>query len=440
MRAADNFRAAQLAGLLVDRMVGLSDQHLLFLRGVEINDLVGYNAVLDDSVRRRDEAEIGDLGVAGERTDQADVRAFRSFNRAHPAVVGRVHVAHLDRCALARKPTGTKRRQAAAMRKARERVRLIHELTQLRGAKELLQRSYDRADVDDRLRRDRVLILGRQAFTDDALHAVKANAESVLNQLANSAQAAVAEVLVFVEVVDQRLARQRLRLSGVVLDLNLIILWNTDQFRQQHELFDQRNHVFDRQRAGFKINAGAETGVEFVAANTREVVALGVEEHLVEQRLGGLNAWRLAWTLLLEQFNQAGAAVHLEALNLVGQKLRQLSYLFVLSFLPLALVVGDPCEQLFGGLFVKRSIVLVRCTLELLRERLNALEEVLSARLSVRRVGGNRVADVARVLKNLEQLIVGETERAQQHRDRQLALTVDTDEDLALLVDLELQP
>ena len=131
MRAADNFRAAQLAGLLVDRMVGLSDQHLLFLRGVEINDLVGYNAVLDDSVRRRDEAEIGDLGVAGERTDQADVRAFRSFNRAHPAVVGRVHVAHLDRCALARKPTGTKRRQAAAMRKARERVRLIHELTQL---------------------------------------------------------------------------------------------------------------------------------------------------------------------------------------------------------------------------------------------------------------------------------------------------------------------
>ena len=230
------------------------------------------------------------------------------------------------------------------MSQAGERVRLIHELAQLRGAKELLQRCHNWADVDDRLRRDRVLILGRQAFTDDALHAVKTNTESILNQLANGAQATVSEVLVFVEVIYQRLTRKRLRFSGEVLDLNLIVLGDADQLRQQHELFDQSDDVFDRQCASFKVDAGTETGVELVTTNASEVVALRVEEHLVEQRLCCLNAWRLARTLLLEEFNQTSTAVHLEALNLVGQELSQLSYLFVLSFFPLALVVGHPCE------------------------------------------------------------------------------------------------
>ena len=72
---------------------------------------------------------------------------------------------------------------------------------ELRGAEELLLRGDDRADVDDRLRRDRVLVLGREALAHDALHAVEADAEGLLDQLADGAQAAVAEVLVLVEVV-----------------------------------------------------------------------------------------------------------------------------------------------------------------------------------------------------------------------------------------------
>ena len=68
------------------------------------------------------------------------------------------------------------------------------------GAEELLERRHDGADVDDRLRRDRVGILGRHALTHDALHAVQTDAERFLDQLADGAQAAVAEVLVLVEV------------------------------------------------------------------------------------------------------------------------------------------------------------------------------------------------------------------------------------------------
>ena len=102
-----------------------------------------------------------------------------------------------------------------------ERVRLVHELRQLRGAEELLQRRHDRADVDDRLRRDRVGVLGREALAHDALHAVEADPERLLDQLADGAQAAVAEVLVLVEVVGDRLARVADGLGGVVLDLDV---------------------------------------------------------------------------------------------------------------------------------------------------------------------------------------------------------------------------
>ena len=125
-----------------------------------------------------------------------------------------------------------------------------------------------------------------------------------------------------------------------------------------------------RQRARVEVDVEAEARVQLVAADAREVVALGVEEELVEQRRGVVDARRLARTLLLEQLDQ---------------------------------------RALLGA----RDLG----------------------------VGLDRVADVERVLEEVEDLLVGRVaHRAQQHRDRQLALAVDADEDLALLVDLELEP
>ena len=234
-----------LFGLRVDLGVRLGDHLVLLLGGVEVDDLVGDDAVLDHPVRGRDEAVLGDLRVGGERADQADVRALRRLDRAHPAVVGRVHVADLDRGALAGQAAGAERREAAAVGQPGERVRLVHELRELRGAEELLQRGHDRADVDDRLRRDRVGVLGGEALADDALHPVEADAEGLLDQLADRAQAAVAEVLVLVEVVVDRLARVGLRLGGVVLDRVLLVdlLGDAEQLRQADELLDQGDDV-----------------------------------------------------------------------------------------------------------------------------------------------------------------------------------------------------
>ena len=135
------------------------------------------------------------------RADQADVRALRRLDRAHPAVVAEVHVADLEPGALAAEATRTERRQAAAVGDARQRVHLVHELRQLRGAEELLDRGDDRADVDQRRRGDRLDVLGGHPLADDALHAAEADAHLVLDQLADAADAAVGEVVLVVEAV-----------------------------------------------------------------------------------------------------------------------------------------------------------------------------------------------------------------------------------------------
>ena len=72
-------------------------------------------------------------------------------------------------------------------------------------------------DVDDRLRRDRVRVLGGEALADHSLHPVEADAEGLLDQLADRAQAAVAEVLVLVEPLGDRLARHETA-SAMILD------------------------------------------------------------------------------------------------------------------------------------------------------------------------------------------------------------------------------
>ena len=337
-----------------------------------MEDLVGDRAVLDDAVGGGHEAVLGDLRVGGQRSDQADVRALRGLDRAHPAVVGRVHVADLDRSALAGEAAGAERRQAAAVPEAGQRVRLVHELRELRGAEELLQRRHDGADVDDRLRRDRVRVLGGEALADDALHAVEADPERVLDQLADRAEAAVAEVLVLVEVVLQGLARVGDRLGGVVLDRVLLVdlLRHAEELRQRDELLDERDDVVLGERAVLEVDVEVEARVQLVAADPGEVVALGIEEELLEERLRGVHRRRLARALLLEELDEGA----------LGRA---------------------------GGL----------------------------------RVLGDGVPHVDGVVEHGEDLFVGlVAHRAQKDGDRQLALAVDTGEDEALLVDLELEP
>ncbi len=192
------------AAVFIDRLGSLADNVLILHIGGHVLDLIGHAAgrVIDLAERRLDKAVLVDAGVGRKVGDQADVRTFRRLDRAHTAVVAVVHVSDLHVRALAGKAAGAKRGEAALVRQLRERVRLIHELGERRRAEELLDRRSHRADVDQALRRHDVEILDGHALADDALHAGKADAELVLQQLSHAAQAAVAQVVDIVLIDD----------------------------------------------------------------------------------------------------------------------------------------------------------------------------------------------------------------------------------------------
>ena len=184
----------------VEVSVRLGDRVAHLLGGGHVVHLVGNLAVLDDAIGGLDEAVLVHPRIGGQRVDQANVRPFRRLDRAHPAVMGRVHVAHLEAGALARQAAGPERRQAALVRDLGQRVGLVHELRQLRGAEEFAHRGRGRLGVDQVLRHDGVDLDAGHALLDRALHAQQADAVLVLHQFAHGAHPAVAEVVDIVDI------------------------------------------------------------------------------------------------------------------------------------------------------------------------------------------------------------------------------------------------
>ena len=149
---------AELA-LLVDVGRGLGDELRLFLeRRVPVH-VVGDLALAGAAVGRLDEAVLVDARERRERRDEADVRTFRRLDRADTTVVGRVNVADLEARSLARETAGSERGETTLVRDLRERVRLVHELRELRAAEVLLHHRGDGLRVDEVVRHERVDLL-----------------------------------------------------------------------------------------------------------------------------------------------------------------------------------------------------------------------------------------------------------------------------------------
>ena len=220
LAAADQL--AREAAVGVQLGVGLGDGVAPLLHGREVDHLVGHLAVDHAAVGALDEAVLVDPGVGREAVDQADVRAFGGLDRADPAVMGRVHVAHLEARPLAGQAARAQRREAALVGDLRERVGLVHELRQLRAAEELAHRRRHRLGVDQVVRHRRVDLDRAHALAHRALHAQQADAELVLHQLADRAHAPVAEMI---DVVD---------LAAAVLDLDQHLDDGDDVLVAQH--------------------------------------------------------------------------------------------------------------------------------------------------------------------------------------------------------------
>src|SRR2546427_2143423 len=230
--------------------------------------VVQRHTVVDAAERGLYEAELVHLGVGGQVADEADVRTFPGLDRADAAVVAVVHVADVESGALARETTGAQRRETPLVRQLGQRVVLVHELRQLAGAEELLDRRDHRTRVDQRRRGDRVRITDRHALFDDSLHADEAHAELVLQQLADRPHPTVAEV---VDVVrDLLLARRVVELDQLAQESDEVSLLEDAQLTLPDTLEDV-------------LLVTAQALVDLVPADAAEVEPARVEEQRLEQ-------------------------------------------------------------------------------------------------------------------------------------------------------------
>ncbi len=271
---------AELAGIGIELVVGLGDREVLFLVRRQVINRVGHLAVLDATIRRLDETVRIHARIGCERADEADVRAFRRLDRAHAAVVRGVDVANLEARAFARQAARPECRQAALMRDARGGVGLVHELGELGASEELLDGRHNRADVHERLRRDLIGFLHAHALAHNALHAGEADAELVLDELADRTDAAVAEV---VDIV----GREAL-LTGV----------------ERHDVLHRADDVLVGQRGALVIGIETELLVDLVATHLRQIVTLRIEEQALEKRARRIDCRRLAGTEALVELDQ----------------------------------------------------------------------------------------------------------------------------------------
>ena len=84
--AGDQVRPGHQCAAL-DLGVGRRDVGFVFLIGPQPDDVIGDGTLFDAAVGRDQESVIVHPGVDRQRTDQADVRAFRRFDRADSTVV-----------------------------------------------------------------------------------------------------------------------------------------------------------------------------------------------------------------------------------------------------------------------------------------------------------------------------------------------------------------
>ena len=140
------------------------------------------------------------------------------------------------------------------MREFSQWIRLIHELTQLTGAEELLDGGDERLGIDQLGRGERVGLTDRHPFLDDSLKAVQTNTHLVLKQLTHGADPAITQMI---DVIEAGTTNIQLKIDQIIKG-------------GQHILMGEGAHgVWNRE---------TELLIDLVATHSTEVVALGIKE------------------------------------------------------------------------------------------------------------------------------------------------------------------
>ena len=239
-----------------------------FFNSRQEHDLIGDHRVFHPAVRAFQEAVLIGARVSCQRVDQTNVRTFRGLDRTYATVVSRVYVADFEACALAGQTARAKSRYTTLVGNLGQRIVLIHELGQLAGTEEFLNRCSDRLGIDQVLRHQAFAFGHGQTLFDRALNTDQTDAELVFGHFANRANAAVTQM---VDIVNHALA---------VTDVD-----------QGPEHLDD---VFLAQDAGAFNLFATDAAVELHATDRRKVVTIAAEEQVREQGLGSILGRRLA--------------------------------------------------------------------------------------------------------------------------------------------------
>src|ERR1051326_8257109 len=256
----------------IDRRVRLRDEIIFFLIAGQIINVVRDAAVGDLAIRSFDETELVDPRKSRHRADQTDVGAFRRFNRANSTVMRRMNVAYFESRAITRETAWSERGQTALVRQFRERIRLIHELRQLRATKEIANDRAERFRIDELLRRHAVNVDVEQghALLHQTFGAGETDAALIGEQFADRADAATAEMIDIIEGA----------FAAAEVD----------------EVLNRGDEIFVGQDALGKIDVDTELLIDLVTANATEIVFLRIKEQTLQQRTRIRNRRRITRT------------------------------------------------------------------------------------------------------------------------------------------------
>ena len=181
--------------LCIHRGIGLGNGIRALLDSRQVLHLVHHPAALNLAVRCLQETVIIGACVYGKGIDETDIRPFRGLDRAHPAIVRGMHIAHFKPGTLTRQTTRAQSRHPALVGHLRQGIVLIHELGQLTGAKEFLDRGSDRFGVNQLLRHQAFRFRQAEALPHRTFHAHQADTEYIFRHLTHTADTTVTKVV-----------------------------------------------------------------------------------------------------------------------------------------------------------------------------------------------------------------------------------------------------
>ena len=214
----------------IQRLVCLGHVIVILLVRRHVNHFVRDAGILRVAliyfpVRRLHKSILVDARIGRQRVDQTDIGSLRRLDGTHSSIMGIVNISHLKSGPVTGQTSRSKSRQTSLVGQFTQRVILIHELRQLGGTEEFLHRGCNRFNIDQRLGRDSLNILGGHSLAHHALQSGKTDPVLILQQLAHSADSSVSQ-MVNIVIIAQPIFQMDIIVNGCQNILFCNMLWN----------------------------------------------------------------------------------------------------------------------------------------------------------------------------------------------------------------------